>query len=176
VRVCTVCQHPQLDAINLELVHGASVRDVAKQYGPSPAATHRHSVAHIPRTLARRAAGESMAHDQAHGQFLQDRLNTYMADLHRLRRKAERKGDYRTAIGAIRELTRLAELEARAKGELRAPAGNPQTLVQVNTGSGPVDHAEAVRYAKLLLEFEADEERDRELAAQETTLVPESKP
>jgi hypothetical protein len=82
-----------------------------------------------------------------------------------LRDRAERAGDLRTAIAAQRELTRLAELEGRARGELRAPApGSSGPLVTVNLARPLTaeDHAQALREARLLLEFEADERRDRE--------------
>jgi hypothetical protein len=66
---------------------------------------------------------------------------------------------------ALKERRGLVELRAKAHGQLRAPATGSTTNVLVNVSERPLtadDHAQALREARLLLEFEADEERDRQ--------------
>jgi hypothetical protein len=153
--------HPDRAIIDAQLVAKRdSCRVVAQKFAVSQHATARHLAAHIPRALARQAARDEAHRDRS----LQDRILTYLAYTERLRDRAERDGDLRTAIAAQRELTRLAELEARARGELRAPASGERPVVHVNIGQplSEEDRQQALREARLLLEFEADEQRDRE--------------
>jgi hypothetical protein len=59
-RPCSICTHPQRDAIDRALVAGESRRALAALYRVSPDAVERHSAAHLPATLRlARAAGES---------------------------------------------------------------------------------------------------------------------
>jgi transposase-like protein len=46
-RPCTICSHPQREAINQALAEGDSFRDVAARYAVSKTAVHRHWQAHI---------------------------------------------------------------------------------------------------------------------------------
>lgn len=69
---CTVCTHPQREAIDRELVSGISFRNVADRFGVSPTAAFRHGREHIPADLARAAevagserAGRLRAHADA---------------------------------------------------------------------------------------------------------------
>lgn len=170
---CRACRHPDREALDRELVVGTPIRVVAGRRALSVAATHRHAVNCLPKALSPAAAGQEAI--RARG--LQDRIDTYIGDLQRIRRKAERRGEYSVAISAIRELTRLAELEARAQGHLRAPSSNgPSTLVQVNTGSpaNDADWATTVRHARMIVEM-ADEEA-RDAATQALPAAPEVKP
>jgi hypothetical protein len=61
----------------------------------------------------------------------------------RLQAKAEADGDTRTAIAALRELTRLIELRARVAGELKDR--------QVNVLNVNLDEITAARMAELYL-------------------------
>jgi hypothetical protein len=158
---CSVCLSPQREAIDAALTLGtASKRQIALAHGVSEHATARHLARHLPKRLARLAAKTEAAHDRTLAQVLE----TYTEDLLRIRDRAESKGDLKAAISAHRELARLAELQARSRGELRAPdSGAP--AVHVHLGERALtaeDHAQALREARLLLEFEADEQRDRE--------------
>jgi hypothetical protein len=46
-RPCTICSHPQREAINHALAAGHSYRDVAGLYAVSKTALHRHWRAHV---------------------------------------------------------------------------------------------------------------------------------
>lgn len=51
-RRCTVCAHPEVEAINRALVGGAPYRSVANRYESlSQAAVQRHQENHIPAAL-----------------------------------------------------------------------------------------------------------------------------
>lgn len=53
-RTCTVCSHPEREAIDRELVAGeASFRNIAERFSVSAAALHRHKVDHLPQALLR---------------------------------------------------------------------------------------------------------------------------
>jgi transposase-like protein len=44
---CTICFHPQRDAIDTTIRSGASLRNIAKQFNVSPAAVNRHKSSHL---------------------------------------------------------------------------------------------------------------------------------
>ena len=85
----------------------------------------RHARKHLNRALrpAYSEAELSQAHD------LRQKLEGLLAESERLKQKAEKRGDYRTALAAVRELCRLIELVAKLTGELNE---RPQTNVLVN--------------------------------------------
>lgn len=164
-RVCTACRHPDRELLDRTLVEGhLTIRDIASRFGLSRTATARHLDLHIARALAQAQARKEATHEES----LDDLVHELDADARRIQAAAEKEADYRTAIIAVKERRGLIELRARARGLLRTPTSNPQgPLVTVNT-AGPVDHAEALRQAKLLVQFAEDEERDRALAAAQT--------
>ncbi len=76
-------------------------------------------------------------------------------------------------------MVRLTELEARARGELRAPANGPSTLVQVNTNGSPnndADWSTTVRHARMICEMADEEARDAAQALPSTNPSTEVKP
>jgi hypothetical protein len=149
-RPCTVCTHCDRDIIDRQLAAGnVPYRTIAARFGVGRTAITRHLESHVSKALA--LAAERKGINRA--QQLQDRIDSNLADLARLRRKAERRGEYSVAISAVRERSRIDMLEAAMLGQLRAPTS--QTLVQVHqASSAPVDHAEEVRRARLLVELE----------------------
>ena len=54
----------------------------------------------------------------ADAEGLLGQIQKLTAEAHRLKSKAEDKGDLRTALSAIRELVRMVELLAKLRGEL----------------------------------------------------------
>jgi hypothetical protein len=184
-RPCIVCEHSRRGEIEVlsapgqggNETHRAVIRRVSKQYGLSPAGLWRHVMNHLLPRLARDASLSLQtpspglpANNLTHEQRILDRIHTYIADLVRLRDKAERGEKYRDAILAVDRLIKVAELEARMHGLLRLPgSGSERQVVHVTMGRPLTaeDHAQALREARLLLEFEEDEKRDR--AALETT-------
>ncbi len=70
-RPCTICTHPEREAIDKALVASESYRNVSVRFGTSVASLQRHKAEHIPVLLAtaRQRQGEASA---AHGQHLVD--------------------------------------------------------------------------------------------------------
>jgi hypothetical protein len=113
-RSCTVCEHPDREAIDEALVGGASNRSVASLNDVSEAAVRRHKANHLPAKLVMAQAAEEVAQaDTLLGQVrsLQQRALDILD-------KAEEAGELRTALGAIREARGNLELLAKLLGEL----------------------------------------------------------
>jgi hypothetical protein len=52
-RSCTICTHPERQAIDQALASGATMRELAAKYRVSPDAMERHNGAHLPVLLQR---------------------------------------------------------------------------------------------------------------------------
>lgn len=81
---CTICAHPQREAIDRDLVGGNSFRNVADRFGVSPTAAFRHSRDHIPADLARAVAAadsDRAGRLRAHADALDAAANVRAADL-----------------------------------------------------------------------------------------------
>ena len=113
-RSCTVCTHPERPAIDGELVSGTSLRNIAEQFRLTVTSLHRHKHGHVSAALAKARDAQTVA--DAEG--LLGQIQKLTAEAHRLKSKAEDKGDLRTALSAIRELVRMVELLAKLRGEL----------------------------------------------------------
>jgi hypothetical protein len=113
-RSCTICEHPEREAIDHALVGGASNRSVASLYDVSEAAVRRHKSNHLPAKLvmAEQAAEVAQA----------DNLLSQVRDLQQstldILAEAEQSKQYRTALSAIREARGNLELLAKLLGEL----------------------------------------------------------
>ena len=122
-RRCTVCEHPDREAIDRALVGDASNRSVASLYDVSEAAVRRHKSNHLPARLVMAAQAEEVAEaDNLLGQVrdLQQSTLDILAE-------AEQSKQYRTALSAIREARSNLELLAKLLGELdERPALNLQ--------------------------------------------------
>ncbi len=114
-RTCTICEHPQRQEIDNQLINGNSFRDIAGRFSLSRSSLSRHKK-HLSSglTKAKKAAEISQADDLlAQVRDLQTRaLNILDA--------AEGSGDLRTALGAIREARGNLELLGKLAGELQA--------------------------------------------------------
>lgn len=115
-RRCTVCTHPEKEAINVALVTGEPFRHIAARYGTSTGALQRHKADHLPATLAQAQDAQEVA--QA------DNLLAQMRDLQRrtlaiLSKAAGSRRDLRTALAAIGEARRNLELLGKLAGELQ---------------------------------------------------------
>jgi hypothetical protein len=113
-RSCTICEHPDREAIDEALVGGASNRSVASLYDVSEAAVRRHKANHLPAKLVMAQAAEEVAQaDDLLGQ-MQDLQSRTLAVLE----AAETTNQHRTALSAIREARSNLELLAKLLGEL----------------------------------------------------------
>lgn len=114
-RRCTVCAHPEAEAINKALVSGEPYRSVANRYESlSQAAVQRHQENHLPTTLAKaKEAGEV-----AHADDLLAQVRDLQARTLAILEAAEETSQHRTALAAIREARSNLELLAKLLGEL----------------------------------------------------------
>ncbi len=114
-RTCTVCSHPEREAIDRALIGGESTGKLAGRYRTiDERALRRHRSNHLPAALARaHEAEEATRADDLLSQVrdLQDRALAILG-------KAEDAGELRTALGAIREARGNLELLAKLLGEL----------------------------------------------------------
>ena len=120
-RVCTICTHPEREAINQALITNEPYRVIAQRFAASPDAVYRHKIDHLPAKLAQaEAAKETALADDLLGQVKALR-NKAIAILG----KAEAAGDLRTALLGIREARACVELLLEVEGELhRQPVVN----------------------------------------------------
>jgi exonuclease VII large subunit len=116
-RTCTVCTHPQRDEIDRQLLDGIALRNIAKRYSLSTASLFRHNK-HIAKTLSN-ARQEA---DILRADGLMEHLNHLTAEAERLKQKAEKRKDYRTALAGVREQSRLLEIGARLAVDIQERA------------------------------------------------------
>jgi hypothetical protein len=114
-RRCSICDHPKLVEINKSLVEGGPYRVIAKQFGISSSATLRHKNKHLPDSMVRAHKARQAAN-----------ANNLLANVCKLQRRAgrilssaEKSGDHRIALSAIREIRNTIELLAKLAGELQ---------------------------------------------------------
>jgi len=114
-RKCSICASPNKQAIDAALVANEANRRIAAQYGVSEAAVRRHEAAgHVAVAMAEAGA----AADADHGAALVAKVAALEDDAKRIGAAAEKAGDLRIALQAVRELVRICELQARLLGEL----------------------------------------------------------
>jgi hypothetical protein len=113
-RSCTLCEHPDREAIDRHLVGDSSNLSVSALFGVSESAVRRHKANHLPAKLVMAQAAEEVA--QA------DDLLGQVRDLHArtlaILEAAEEASQHRTALSAIREARSNLELLAKLLGEL----------------------------------------------------------
>jgi hypothetical protein len=122
---CTICRHPQRLKIELALVSGTPLRDIAVQFGTAKTVVARHRT-HIAATIAR----HTEARDLARTGTLLDDVRTGEGRAERLYGQAEeilagalQDKDRRTALQAIRAAVDVMS-QARGYLELRGELTN----------------------------------------------------
>jgi hypothetical protein len=113
-RSCTICEHPEREAIDQALVGDASNRSVASLYDVSEAAVRRHKGNHLPAKLVMAQAAEEVAQADT----LLEQVRNLQSRTLAILEAAEETKQHRTALGAIREARSNLELLAKLLGEL----------------------------------------------------------
>jgi hypothetical protein len=148
-RVCTICRHPDREAMDRALVSGEPYRVVANRFEASASALFRHQE-HLPKALVKAREAQEVAHA--------DDLLAQVKDLGeralRVLAAAEESGDLRAATGAIREARGCLELLGKVTGELF------ERHAHLHAAPSPVE-AETARLeqARSTLEYATNEER-----------------
>lgn len=113
-QVCSICSSAHRDVVDRLLVMGGSYRRIAARFSLTEQAVRRHKANHLPAALAKAQGAQEVA--QADNLLLQLQWLQWKALT--LLDAAEKAGDGRTALGAIREARGNIELLARLMGEL----------------------------------------------------------
>ncbi len=116
-RQCTICTHPERDAIDAALIAQQSLRDIARQYRVSKDALARHRE-HLAGALVQAKEVEDVTHADDLLAQVRDLQSRALAILD----TAEGAGDLKTALAAIREARGCIELFGRLAGELQEGA------------------------------------------------------
>lgn len=110
---CSICKHPEVDAINKALVDGVGISDMVRQYGFSRDTFYRHKNRHLPQALLKAQEVKEVA--------VADSLLGQVKDLQAktlgILNRHEGKND-RIALSAIREARSNLDLLGRLLGEL----------------------------------------------------------
>lgn len=113
---------PQRDEINRSIIRGDSERGIAKRFGVSSAAVHRHKRNHLAPSLIETHNAEVTArNDGLLGQMreIQERTLSLLA-------AAEQNNDVKGALAAIREARANMEMSARLLSAAAASTSPPQ--------------------------------------------------
>ena len=113
-RTCSVCAHPDRDSIDIALVEGKPLRNIAKQYALSASSLHRHAQSHLPETV--KAA--YVVQEQGHAVELLSRVEGLISEAEGLLKHGKKEKQAKAWASGISELRKTIELLARVTGEL----------------------------------------------------------
>ena len=132
---CSVCQHVSRAAIELSLVHGEPMREVAGRYSISKSALHRHRNAHLPKALVKAQEAEEIVRADS----LLGEMEVLIEHGHEILTEARAAGEHRTALSAMREIRGCLELLGKVTGEIDGPehAADPRPMFALPNGSYP---------------------------------------
>lgn len=123
---CTVCAHPEREAVDEALVSGDSNRATASRYGLTRSSVDRHRKAHLSAALVKIQQQRESLRETS----LADRLE---ANIARLEAILAASADVRAFVAANAEIRKTLELIGRLSGELR----NEPTVAVVNIATAP---------------------------------------
>jgi len=115
-RRCTVCDHPQREAVDAALTAGdVAYRRIAAQFGLKESSLRRHKAGHLPAALAQ----AKEAREVARGDDLLGQVRELQTRAMGILDMAEGAGDLKTALQAIAQARGCLELLAKLLGELQ---------------------------------------------------------
>jgi len=113
-RVCTICTHPERDAIDAALASGTAYSVVARQFEVGPESVRRHHGAHLSPALAAMEA----AQQETDSATALDRVTRLIGRVERVLDAAESEGKSGGVLSAAAQLRPLIELLAKLTHEL----------------------------------------------------------
>ena len=122
---CSICRHPEREAIDSELLEGRPLRQIAARCSVSMTALQRHKTGHVSLKLVK-------ARDAEVASSADDLLRTVcelLAEAKDSLGRAKDEGRYGQVASNIREALRATELLAKLRGELNA--GTTTTTVNI---------------------------------------------
>ena len=146
-RRCTVCDHPQREEIDKQLVCGEPYRTIADRFRLSKTALLRHKESHIPDALVEaQDAGEAAQADD-----LLSQVKALQSEAQSILGEARAAGDLRTALRGIGQALSCLELLSKIEGRLQ-----DQQSVQVNVNMDIYHSPEWLRVGRMLAEVLRD--------------------
>ena len=137
-RPCTVCRHPEREAIDKAIVGGEAFRNVAERFGTSVASLSRHRAKHLPPLILEARQAQERAHaeglqTQAEGQRARRRAHAFdvLAELERCFERVNKLFD-----GLDRWLTDPEDPSRYAWGPGPRRCGSPTTSWTPRATSG----------------------------------------
>lgn len=113
-RPCSICEHPNHEEIDQELLGGGVYRDIARRYRVSKDATFRHKKDHLPIAMVEaKVLGQERYADDLVAQVLK-----LQQKAERILESAEAEGKPLVALTAVRELRELIKLQGFLLGQL----------------------------------------------------------
>ena len=130
---CSICRHEQRSEIDTALIRSESLRNIAKQFGTSATALHRHKAEHIAQQIVK----SQEFSDIAAASVLVKELRELTRKTGAILTRAVRQKQSDIALRAIARLEKQLELKARLLGELqeRDPKSSTLTVVYVDRKS-----------------------------------------
>jgi hypothetical protein len=126
-RTCTVCVHENKHLIDQAIIAGRAYRAIANLYSVSKASIQRHAANHLPKQLLKTKKAKELCNA--------DDIIESIADLEagakRIQDNAEKEKDFKNALSAIREQSRLLEFKAKLLGELNTQEGSRASINQI---------------------------------------------
>jgi hypothetical protein len=119
-RTCTICAHPDRGKIETAIVSETPYRNIAKQFGISPAAITRHSTEHIAQSIKQSQA----AKEEAQALDVVKQLKEINDDARDILKKAKDEDSLELALKAIDRIQRQLELQAKLLGDIDSPQIN----------------------------------------------------
>jgi len=111
-RVCKVCDHPCLEEIDMLLVRGDSIAEIARKYAISDDSLRRHQENHLPATMVPSAS----AVEVTRADKLLSQVDVYKNEINELKDLAIENGDINLALKAIDRALRCIELQSKVAG------------------------------------------------------------
>jgi hypothetical protein len=139
-RACQCCAHPRVKDLNRDLVRGDAQRAVARKYGLTPDAVHRHDHNHLTEEMRREIAVElKRERAQAVATELNEErievdsgLQRIVHEIDALLRRAKADGNDPLALMSLKEMRATLMSLAQLHGSLRQ-----ELTVTVNLNESP---------------------------------------
>lgn len=167
-RKCTVCSHPKLADLNRAVVHGTTLNAIARRFGLSQSAVHRHvKNGHLTQE-ARKELLLELKHERTaalNAEINQDRvdistgLQRIIREIEGILNRSKQAGDDQLALVALRDMRGSLLDLARLHGQLQNV-----TMVQVNVAELP----QWVQLRSILIEVFNEVPAAREVFARKT--------
>ena len=126
---CSVCSHPDVQAINVALLNGATLREITGNYpGLCKSAIDRHKE-HLPAQAIEASGREKAIQLMGVVDSITQRFRDIETRFDEIAGRAQSAGDIKAEVAAVRELRLTVEAALKSSGQW-APA--VQNAVQVN--------------------------------------------